>query len=40
MKSNKLFFVSSAVCAMNPDDPLERLAIEDTEILLAAQSNG
>jgi len=26
--------------AMNPDDPLVRLAIEDTEILLAAQPNG
>jgi len=26
--------------AMNPDDPLVRLAIEDTEILLAAQRNG
>jgi hypothetical protein len=26
--------------AMNPDGPLVRLAIEDTQILLAAQSNG
>ena len=26
--------------AMNPNDPLVRLAIEDTKILLAAQPNG
>jgi hypothetical protein len=26
--------------AMNPDDPLVRLAIEDTEFLLVAQRNG
>lgn len=28
------------LCAMNTDDPLVQLAIEDTEKLLAAQQNG